>query len=78
MEIYTAGQIRDITEQNIQSTYKNKLERIFNECIEKAKDNLYQTTLYGIDIDDTLKIYLESLGYELNKDENKISYVISW
>ena len=78
MEIYTADQIRDITEQNIQLTYSHTLEMIFEECIRKAEDNEYQATLYGIDIDDKLKSYLESLGYNLEKNENKINYIISW
>ena len=78
MEILTADQIRAITEQNIRSTYKNKLEKIFNECIERAKDNSYQVELFGIDIDDTLKKYLEILGYTLEKSENRITYTISW
>lgn len=78
MEIYTADQIRDITESHIKDTYSDILKRIFKECVRKAEDNEYQATLYGIEIDDILKKYLETLGYELRKDENKINYILSW
>ena len=75
---YTADQIREITEINIRDTYEETLDQIFKACVYKAKDNGYEATLYGIDIDDTLKMYLETLGYKLRKDENKINYIISW
>lgn len=76
--MYTADQIREITEQSIQLTYKDILKEIFKECIRKAKDNEFRAVLYGIDIDDTLKKYLENLGYTLERYENTINYVISW
>lgn len=78
MEIYTADQIRDITEKNIESTYEHKLVRIFNICIDKAKENKYQAELYSIEIDEPLKKYLKTLGYELIKSKESLNYIISW
>ena len=78
MEIFTADQIRDITEHHIKETYSDILAQIFNECKRAAQDNSYQVTLYGINIDDILKKYLETLGYTLEKSENSINYIIVW
>ena len=78
MEIYTADQIRDITEQNIQLTFSHTLSMIFERCIENAKENKYHAELYGIVINEPLKKYLKTLGYELIKSKESINYIISW